>query len=414
MACRQTRGLIALLLGSFFILASLGVRAQPANTPPGEKNAYQFRALTVQVRSAKADKPDETVEGGYGFVVARHGDVLTIVTADHVVRDQDGIVYGKVTVEPYVSRGHPLPAQVLDFQMPRDYGDMAVLEVHRSNFPALPPVPVAKLPIAEGTEAWRIGKEQGWTPSNRPGVFVGRQKTIWLGFDNLDAPRGSSGGPILTNDGLIGMVTDDQSGRGYVLPVDTIIDFLTSQGAPWDLADPRKAPTPPSPPTTGAPPSTTPPSTTATAAPPPTTTAPAADFAVSDYLGEWTNADPNTRGISRLSVRKDVARVVVQLWGNCHPNDCDWGTVQATPLARSVQSSAAAPITAINATYSPGFAEKRVTLRMAARNNLTATVDTHFTDNSGRADYESIDRFVPAPHGGRRRQCPISRGHGLR
>jgi hypothetical protein len=282
MACRQTRGLIALLLGSFLILASLGVRAQPADAPPGETNAYQFRALTVQVRSARTDKPDETVEGGYGFVVARHGDVLTIVTADHVVRDQDGIVYGKVTVEPYVSRGHPLPADVLDFQMPRDYGDMAVLEVHRSNFPALPPVPVAKLPIAEGTEAWRIGKEQGWTPSNRPGVFVGRQKTIWLGFDNLDAPRGSSGGPILTNDGLIGMVTDDQSGRGYVLPVDTIIDFLTGQGAPWDLADPRKAPTPPSPPTTGAPPSTTPPT-------PPARTAPA----VPNFAGAWVEISPS-------------------------------------------------------------------------------------------------------------------------
>ena len=395
MACRQTRGLIALPLVGVVVLASLGVRAQPADAPPGEKNAYQFRALTVQVRSAKADKPNETVEGGYGFVVAQHGNVLTIVTADHVVRDPDGIVYGTVTVEPYVSRGHPLPAQVLDFQIPRDYGDMAVLEVHRSNFPALPVVPVARLPIAEGTEAWRIGKEQGWTPSNRPGVFVGRQKTIWLGFDNLDAPRGSSGGPIFTNDGLIGMVTDDQSGRGYVLPVDTIIDFLSSQGAPWDLADPRITPKPPSPATAGAAASTK-----AAALPPPTTTARATDFAVSDYLGEWMNADPNTRGITRLSVRKDVARFVVQIWGKCQPRDCDWGTVQATPFGRIARSSGDAPITAITAitaTYAPGFADKRVALRMAARNNLTATVDTHFTDHSGRADYEVIDRFVPAP-----------------
>jgi hypothetical protein len=36
---------------------------------------------------------------------------------------------------------------------------------------------------------------------------------------------------------------------------------------------------------------------------------------------------------------------------------------------------------------------------MTARNDLTATVDTHFTDNSGRADYESIDRFVLASPG---------------
>lgn len=235
----------ALILGALLTAVPPAARAQPADAPVGEKNAYQFLDLTVQVRSAKADKPDEILEEGYGLIVAKGGALVTIVTADHVVRDPDGNLYGKVTVVPYLQRDRPRPAQVVEFRMPPQYGDLAVLHFAAPNWPALPALPVAKLPIARGTKAWRIGKEEGWVPTNRPGVYVGRQKTIWLGFDNLDTPRGSSGGPIVTNEGLIGMVTNDQSGRGYVLPVDQIIDFLTEQGAHWDLADPRKSSAPP-------------------------------------------------------------------------------------------------------------------------------------------------------------------------
>lgn len=243
MAERQDRRLIRLLLLVNCLLMPLAVQAQSVDAPQGEREAYAFRTLTAQVRSTKLDRPDIPVEEGYGFVVGKNGDALTIVTADHVVRDQDGTPYGKVIVELFTNRGHPLSAQLLEPRMPPQYGDMAVLEVHLPNIPAFPRVAVARLPIPEGTEAWRIGKQEGWTPSNRPGVFVGRQRTIWLGFDNLDTPRGSSGGPILTNDGLIGMVTDDQSGRGYVLPIDTITEFLAVQGLPSNFGD-RNTPQP--------------------------------------------------------------------------------------------------------------------------------------------------------------------------
>src|SRR5438445_5400222 len=59
--------------------------AQPADATPGEKHAYAFRALTVQVRSYTPQDPREPKENGYGFIVGKTGDLLTIVTADHVV-----------------------------------------------------------------------------------------------------------------------------------------------------------------------------------------------------------------------------------------------------------------------------------------------------------------------------------------
>ena len=46
-------------------------------------------------------------------------------------------------------------------------------------------------------------------------------------------------------------------------------------------------------------------------------------FELSDYLGEWRNRDPNTRGITRVSLHKNGPVLQAQVWGRCHPTDCD-------------------------------------------------------------------------------------------
>jgi hypothetical protein len=240
---RQARLILFLLLLGSSVAIRPGM-TQPANAPQGEKNAYEFRANTVQIRSSRAGKQDDELEAGYGFVVAVRGDIVTLVTADHVVRDGDGVIYGQTTVEFFADPGHPVVANLLGYRIPRQYGDLAVIEVIKPSF-ALQRTPAAPLPLNEGTEAWRIGKWGGWTPSNRPGVFVGKRKTIWLGFDNLDTPRGSSGGPVLTDTGLVGMVTDnDQFGPALVLPINVISDFLAENRLPWTLSSVSGTPPP--------------------------------------------------------------------------------------------------------------------------------------------------------------------------
>jgi hypothetical protein len=162
---------------------------------------------------------------------AKQGDVVTIATADHVVRDPDGAEYGGVRVIFYADQAHPQAATVLDLRLPPAYGDLAVLEVKKPGFRMAQP-PVASLPLTQGERAWRVGKQRGWTPGNVPGAFSGTERTIWLGFDNLDTPRGSSGGPIVVERGLVGMVTDDQSGRALVLPINVIANFFYEKGLP--------------------------------------------------------------------------------------------------------------------------------------------------------------------------------------
>jgi hypothetical protein len=205
--------------------------AQPVDALAGEKLAYSVRDLTVQITSFH--NQDIAAEG-YGFVVAQQGDAVTIVTADHVVRDPDGAEYGQVRVVFYADQAHPEAATVLDLRLPPAYGDLAVLEVRKPGFRMAQP-PVARLPLTQGERGWRVAKQRGWTPGNIPGVFTGTELTIWLGFDNLDTPRGSSGGPIVVEQGLVGMVTDDQSGRALVLPINIIANFFHEKGLPWGL-----------------------------------------------------------------------------------------------------------------------------------------------------------------------------------
>src|SRR5580658_7062323 len=78
--------------------------AQPVDALAGEKLAYSVRDLTVQITSFH--NQDIAAEG-YGFVVAQQGDAVTIVTADHVVRDPDGAEYGQVRVVFYADQAHP-------------------------------------------------------------------------------------------------------------------------------------------------------------------------------------------------------------------------------------------------------------------------------------------------------------------
>lgn len=58
--------------------------------------------------------------------------------------------------------------------------------------------------------------------------------------------------------------------------------------------------------------------------------------------GAWTNIDPNTRSITNVTIEFQCQDQVlngrpyppgppfyVNLWGSCHPTDCDWGRVGA-------------------------------------------------------------------------------------
>lgn len=114
--------------------------------------------------------------------------------------------------------------------------------------------------------------------------------------------------------------------------------------------------------------------------------------------GVWIATDPDN-GIARAVLRFNCQDQIlngepyppgpawyVHLWGNCSPSDCDWGEVGGRRIAEGV----------IYAAYDHGFARRGVHIKAYSHGELWMYIYTHFTDNSGRADYETEQFFRPA------------------
>jgi hypothetical protein len=106
---------------------------------------------------------------------------------------------------------------------------------------------------------------------------------------------------------------------------------------------------------------------------------------LASFVGTWSNVNPNTPSIVALRVNRYVSpsdfNVSYNLgtWGACHPTACAWGT------ANLVAGTSYA-----TALYRFSFAIK--TVRVWRDGTFLRTLThTHFTDNSGRHDYDSYD-----------------------
>lgn len=104
------------------------------------------------------------------------------------------------------------------------------------------------------------------------------------------------------------------------------------------------------------------------------------------FRGRWINTDADTRGITKVAVRVRGSNIRVRVFGQCHPQDCDWGAVRARAYGSDVSSDALATARVVTAQFRKSFARRLLILRIGRRGRLRVRVLTHFTDGSGRND----------------------------
>lgn len=104
-----------------------------------------------------------------------------------------------------------------------------------------------------------------------------------------------------------------------------------------------------------------------------------------NFNGLWINENAQTRGISKCKISYEKNRFVVQMWGTCHPKDCDMG--------KNFTDEVENEITNFNLLWDAGFAESDVTYEIID-GKMKMTYNRHYKDNSGRQDYTSIDYFI--------------------
>jgi hypothetical protein len=110
---------------------------------------------------------------------------------------------------------------------------------------------------------------------------------------------------------------------------------------------------------------------------------------VSALLGTWWNTDKATRGISKLVLSEAGPSLLVQAFGACQPEPCDWGTAKAVSFSASVTSREAIAFTAH---FDFGFMQTTLAVYMKG-GILVLDSFNEFKDSSGRCDYFSREFF---------------------
>ena len=112
------------------------------------------------------------------------------------------------------------------------------------------------------------------------------------------------------------------------------------------------------------------------------------------FVGDWRNVDANTKGVTRLLIKKQGARLSMQAWGQCHPEDCDWGTVRAYGYGPKVSANLNTTAQAVSAVFKPGHAQALVIVHKARNDRIHAEALTRFTDGSNRTNYRNVYTFA--------------------
>jgi hypothetical protein len=193
----------------------------------------------------------EAKENGFGFIVGEKSGLLYVVTAYHVVVDPDKVetvVTSKVKVEFFDRRGVKFDADLLGTHDADR--DLAVLTVR-----APQGVEWTRQCLAapekqkRGTPVWFVGRDQEWKPPVIPGRVVQEPSTDWtIDLEGLQVKRGSSGGPVISDTGIIGMIETDSEVGTHALSVDFIQKSIEKWNHPWQLQPVKIIDSPPPPP----------------------------------------------------------------------------------------------------------------------------------------------------------------------
>jgi peptidoglycan hydrolase-like protein with peptidoglycan-binding domain len=219
-------GLITVIVVAVLQVPASVARAQD-ELAQRRQTQQAFSDLVVRVLPQRRDGLAAPAGQGFGIIVARRGQELIIATPRHVVFDDAHTDAPNVRFR--TSPNTDVPAMRLERSSPQD--DLAWLTVRAqtgaqlSSAPAVPAVPAVRL---TNRWVWAIGHGEAWNMSPRGGTFEDEDPlTRLFVFGGLDVIPGSSGGAVVTADGVAGMILRTSGvGRVTALPVLRIQQLL--------------------------------------------------------------------------------------------------------------------------------------------------------------------------------------------
>lgn len=220
------------------------LRAQSSTETAALKKAETFTDQVVRVLPQRTDGSKAMT--GFGLLIGEKNGRVFVATPYHVAVGTDRP--SSLTDTPRVvfrdDRYNPVSATRLSVASPND--DLAVLEVTPPVGRALPhATAIDANRLDRGTWAWNIGIGQDWDmPDRAGGIGLVDTQTRLRRVGQLRTPPGASGGAVVTEDGIIGMVLQDGDTYSWVLPIERIIELFKAWDLPTDLLS-ANAPPPP-------------------------------------------------------------------------------------------------------------------------------------------------------------------------
>jgi hypothetical protein len=236
-------------LSLLIIVASLGAfeSAGSAQSLAGDTKAQALRSMVVKISAVFGDGHKKF---GVGIIVGEQNNRVVIITANHVVTqlNPDAPSDNSPHITFFENQGTDTIGALQKNSLPIYHGDLAVILADKPPKLTFVRDALSTKTADRGLEVRPIMRSSSWDVPVTPGRVSGINADGHILVEGLGVTGGDSGGPIVANDGMIGMMITDGGdvGKTEVLPFDTIRKFVEGEWHyAWQLGSPM--PTKPAP-----------------------------------------------------------------------------------------------------------------------------------------------------------------------
>ncbi|MCP4254897.1 MAG: trypsin-like peptidase domain-containing protein [Candidatus Scalindua sp.] len=178
---------------------------------------------------------DGEIQYGFGFLVGERSGYLYIATAQHVVMKYDDendqyVKANQIKARFYSDQGKSYSVKILDLK--QEDLDLSLLEM-------LTPDNVAFIngyfapSVERGDKVWFIGRETKWyVPVIEGKVSQSPNTTGELKMEITAIKPGTSGAPLITKNGIVGLIITDNQNSATAIHIQSIREFVQKYNYP--------------------------------------------------------------------------------------------------------------------------------------------------------------------------------------
>jgi len=181
-------------------------------------------------------------ESGFGFVIGEDDRHYYFVTANHVVRGprpKDVASHIKVNFFRDSSKVYSADLLPMSGEKKDDIALFKIDKIFRGE--DNPPLELFRWDVGGmngrmlmGESVVSIGKKSKWYIGQTPGKIVKSNESLVI-VDNLDVEKGSSGSPLIDENGIVGILIDHDLDKTKITRLEKVYQLAEKHGIPWGM-----------------------------------------------------------------------------------------------------------------------------------------------------------------------------------